>query len=135
MPAMFLVIFHPSSFILYFTLLLTYLLSPITHHPLTYLLSTGTYNLLIVLAIIAVLGALLAAAVMALSRHKKSGTGEIQLIGAEALVHGGLTPEGAVLIQGELWRARSLDGTSIAAQVRVEVAAVDGHLLLVKRYA
>lgn len=116
-----LVTYNPSYFLQH-SPLLTYHLLPITYHPL------------IVLVIIAVIAGLLAAAVMALSRHKKSGTGEIQLIGAEALVHSELTPEGAVLIEGELWRARSLDGTSIAAQVRVEVAEVDGHLLLVKRY-
>ena len=71
---------------------------------------------------------------MALSRHKKSGTGRIQLLGAEAYVQSQLNPEGAVLIDGELWRARSEDGTSIAAHEKVEVVAIDGHLLLVKRY-
>ena len=81
-----------------------------------------------------VLVALVAFGLMALSRHKKAGTGNIQLLGAEAYVESQLNPEGAVLIQGELWRARSEDGTSIAAQERVEVVAVDGHLLMVKRY-
>ena len=81
------------------------------------------------------LAALVALALMALSRHKKSGTGQIQLLGAEGLVQAELRPEGAVLIKGELWRARSIDGTSIAVRERVEVAAVDGHLVVVKRYA
>jgi membrane-bound serine protease (ClpP class) len=86
---------------------------------------------LITLVILVVLVAIV---LMALSRHKKSGTGRIQLLGAEAYVESQLNPEGAVLIQGELWRARSEDGTSIAAQERVEVVAVEGHLLLVRRY-
>lgn len=81
-----------------------------------------------------VLVVLVAIVLMALSRHKKSGTGRIQLLGAEAYVESQLNPEGAVLIQGELWRARSEDGTSIAAQERVEVVAVEGHFLLVRPY-
>lgn len=83
---------------------------------------------LILLVVLVVIG------LMALSRHKKSVMGRIQLLGAEAYVESQLNPEGAVLIQGELWRARSEDGTSIAAQERVEVVAVDGHLLIVRRY-
>ena len=59
-------------------------------------------------------------ALMALSRHKKSGTGQIQLLGAEGLVQAELRPEGAVLIKGELWRARSIDGTNIAVRERVK---------------
>jgi membrane-bound serine protease (ClpP class) len=74
----------------------------------------------------------IAAAIISLWKHKKSGTGRIQLLGAKAIVQTNLNPEGAVLIDGELWRARSLDGTTIAANQRVEVAEVKGHLLLVK---
>ena len=90
---------------------------------------------LAILLTILLLAALVALALMALSRHKKSGTGQIQLLGAEGLVQAELRPEGAVLIKGELWRARSIDGTNIAVRERVQVAAVDGHLILVKRYA
>ncbi len=88
------------------------------------------YSSLIGLAALIILVAI---CLIALSRHKKSGTGKIQLLGAEAYVESQLNPEGAVLIQGELWRARSEDGMSIASQERVEVVAVDGHLLLVRR--
>ena len=65
--------------------------------------------------------------------HKKSGMGRVQLLGARGYAQTELDPEGAVLIAGELWRARSLDGTLIAAQEPVEVVQVQGHLLLVKR--
>ena len=58
-----------------------------------------------ILVTILLLAALVALALMALSRHKKSGTGPIQLLGAEGLVQAELRPEGAVLIKGELWRA------------------------------
>ena len=53
--------------------------------------------------------------VAAMSRHKKSATGEIHLVGSRARVDAELAPEGTVLIQGELWRARSADGSSIAS--------------------
>ena len=71
--------------------------------------------------------------VISLWKHKKSGMGRIQLIGALALAQTDLDPEGAVLIAGELWRARSFDGTTIAAHSEVEVVQAQGHLLLVKR--
>lgn len=70
---------------------------------------------------------------VSLWKHKKSGMGPIQLLGARAYAQTELDPEGAVLIAGELWRARSLDGTKIAADEQVEVVQVQGHLLLVKR--
>jgi len=68
----------------------------------------------------------------AMSRHKKSATGEIRLIGSRAQVDSSLTPEGTVLIQGELWRARSADGRDIASQTTVKVVGMSGYLLLVE---
>ena len=76
---------------------------------------------------------LLAIAGISLWKHKRSGMGRVQLLGATAYAQTELDPEGAVLIAGELWRARSFDGTSIAANEQVEVVKVQGHLLLVKR--
>ena len=70
---------------------------------------------------------------VSLWKHKKSGMGRVQLLGATAYAQTELDPEGSVLIAGELWRARSVDGTSIAADEQVEVVQVQGHLLLVKR--
>lgn len=78
-------------------------------------------------------GLLVSIAGISLWKHKKSGKGRIQLLGARGLAQTELDPEGAVLIAGELWRAQSFDGTKIAAQERVEVLQVQGHLLLVKR--
>ena len=80
------------------------------------------------------LAILLATAVgISLWKHKKSGSGKVQVLGANGLVESELNPEGTVLIGGELWRARSLDGTTIPAHQQVEVAGLDGHLVLVKR--
>jgi membrane-bound serine protease (ClpP class) len=73
------------------------------------------------------------AILVALSRHKKSATGEIRLIGSSAQVDSPLGPEGTVLVQGELWRARSADGTNILPHTIVEVVGLSGHLLLVQR--
>jgi membrane-bound serine protease (ClpP class) len=70
--------------------------------------------------------------VAALWRHKKSATSEIQLIGSRAQVDSPLTPEGTVLVHGELWRARSANGINIAAHTAVQVVGLSGHLLLVQ---
>jgi membrane-bound serine protease (ClpP class) len=68
-----------------------------------------------------------------MSRHKKSATGEIRLIGSKARVDSALVPEGTVLIHGELWRARSTDRSHIAPDATVRVVGLSGHLLLVER--
>jgi membrane-bound serine protease (ClpP class) len=82
------------------------------------------------------LGSLLAlVVVISLWRHKKSGTGAVRLVGKQAIAQTDLTPEGSVLIDGELWRAASLDGTTIACQEEVEVTQIEGLLLIVKRGA
>lgn len=85
--------------------------------------------------IIFIVGAGLAVLVIvaAMSRHKKSATSEIHLVGSRARVDAELAPEGTVLIHGELWRARSADGGSIASHTIVEVVGLGGHLLLVER--
>ena len=93
-------------------------------------MSATTYFLIAV----AITALLIAAAAISLWKHKKSGSGRIQLLGSKGFAQSDLSPEGAVVIDGELWRARSLDGTSIAVNRQVEVVAVDGHLLLVKPY-
>jgi membrane-bound serine protease (ClpP class) len=78
-------------------------------------------------------GLFLSIAGISLWKHKKSGIGRIQLVSAQGLAQTDLDPEGTVLIAGELWQARSFDGTKIAANEGVEVLEVQGHLLLVKR--
>jgi len=83
-------------------------------------------------AIILVACILVAAAMLAaVSRHKKSGTGDVKLIGATGLVDTRLDPHGTVLIHGELWRACSNDGSSIATRSTILVVGIRDHLLLV----
>jgi len=85
--------------------------------------------------IIFIVGACLAIllTMAAVSRHKKSATSELQLVGSSARVDVELAPEGTVIVHGELWRARSADGTNIAPHTMVQVVGLSGYLLLVQR--
>lgn len=83
-------------------------------------------------AILLVACLLVAASMLAtVSRHKKSGTSDVKLIGATGVVETKLDPHGTVLIHGELWRACSNDGSAIAARSKVSVVGMRDHLLLV----
>lgn len=96
----------------------------------------------IVLFLIAVFAVML----FLLWRHKKDGTGEVNLLGALASVEESLSPEGAVLVRGELWRARLKRSDDAAEAVEpddhrsltvergshVRVVGVSGYLLEVK---
>jgi membrane-bound ClpP family serine protease len=75
---------------------------------------------------------LAAAMLAAVSRHKKSGTGDLRLIGSTGLVDTKLDPHGTVLIHGELWSACSNDGNAIASGSKVSVIGMRDHLLLVR---
>ena len=86
----------------------------------------------LIIAIIALVSSLVAIAVAALSRHKKSSAGDIKLIGETGLVDSTLDPEGTVIVGGELWRARSRGGNGISPRTRVRVVGLEGHLALVE---
>jgi membrane-bound ClpP family serine protease len=87
---------------------------------------------LILFAILATLASLAALVVIALYRHKKAGTGEVKLIGEAATVETKLDPVGAVVVCGELWEARSKDGSVIPTHAQVRVVGFEGHLALVE---
>lgn len=55
----------------------------------------------------------LLAYVVILSRHKKTSQKPLRLVGRAAIVESPLAPEGFVLIDGELWRARLRGGASV----------------------
>ncbi len=84
--------------------------------------------------LLAVLTIILAITVLGLiilaSRHKKSATGPIKLLGSVGVVHTTMSPEGTVLVDGELWRAAS--PSLIQPQARVRVVGAREHLLLVE---
>ncbi|HEY7786437.1 MAG TPA: NfeD family protein [Pyrinomonadaceae bacterium] len=66
-----------------------------------------------------------------LSQRKKRSLNQ-RLIGATALVHSTLNPEGTVLLNGEMWVARSRDGSSVNTLSQVVVTGTQDHLLLVE---
>jgi membrane-bound serine protease (ClpP class) len=73
--------------------------------------------------------------VIVLSRHHKAATGELALVGAQACVETALEPEGAVLVRGELWRARSLSGGRLERGCRVRIVGASAHLLEVEPFS
>lgn len=82
--------------------------------------------------ILGVCVALAAAMLAAVSRHKKSATGSVSVVGSTGLVDTKLDPHGTVLIHGELWRACSDNGTGMVPGSKIKVVGTRGHLLLVK---
>lgn len=77
-------------------------------------------------------GLVLALIIAAISRHKKSGVGELDLLGARAVVETTLEPEGSVLVRGELWRARLRAGGKLERGQTVRVVGASQHLLEVE---
>jgi membrane-bound serine protease (ClpP class) len=67
------------------------------------------------------------------SQRGATTTGVEGLIGATAVAKTALAPRGSVVLQGELWDATSAE--AIAADEPVEVTAVEGLTLVVKRKA
>ena len=89
--------------------------------PVILIITLASAVLILVLATIAVL-----------SRHKKAGTGELDLVGAVALVETNLEPEGSVLVRGELWGARVRSGATVKSGCDVRVVGARGYLLEVE---
>jgi membrane-bound ClpP family serine protease len=50
---------------------------------------------------------------------------------SEGIVDAPLSPKGSVLINGELWMARSIDGLLIPTRAQVAVVGFEDHLILV----
>lgn len=75
---------------------------------------------------------LVAGMIVAVARHKKSGTGDLELVGSTGVVDAKLDPHGTVLIRGELWSACSNGGEAIAPSSKVTVIGTRDHLLVVR---
>lgn len=69
------------------------------------------------------------------SRHTQPTTGQEGLIGATGVVKIPLEPRGSVFVWGERWNATSEDGQPIPAGEEVQVTAVDGFKVKVKKVA
>ena len=77
------------------------------------------------------IGGLALAGILLLSRRKKRGLRDLQLVGSQGVVNSKLNPEGTVLLRGEVWRACSRDGSEIDVQRQVQIVGTRDHLLLV----
>ncbi|MGI8566218.1 MAG: NfeD family protein [Pyrinomonadaceae bacterium] len=65
--------------------------------------------------------------------RRKASPNKFDVIGRLASVEKELRPEGAVIVRGELWRARARDGRSIArGRLNVRVVGASRHLLEVE---
>ncbi len=63
----------------------------------------------------------------------KPKVGHETLIGAKGYVVEDIRGEGMVFVEGELWRARSANGSYITKGSRIEVIDVKGLILVVKK--
>lgn len=77
---------------------------------------------------------LLAAFVLVLVLRKRFANSELQMVGESARVETPLAPNGSVIVNGELWPARSTNGNEIPAQTRVKIVAVQDLSLLVETW-
>lgn len=66
-----------------------------------------------------------------LAQKRKPSTGREALTGKRAIVRAPLTPEGFVLLAGELWKARAEQGTIDLGET-VEVVGLDGFTVIVR---
>lgn len=80
----------------------------------------------------AVTSLLLVVLVGLLSLRKRFGNRDLRLIGESARVETTLKPEGTVIVDGELWPARSNNGVVISSQHRVQVVGIDNLSLIVE---
>lgn len=89
-------------------------------------------KLVLLIGVLTTVAALATLVVISLYLHKRAGAGDVKLIGELAQVDTKLDPEGTVIVCGELWRARSKDGTHISTHARVRVVGFEDHLALVE---
>jgi membrane-bound ClpP family serine protease len=88
--------------------------------------------LLIAIQVAIIASLLLLVLVTVLSLRKRFRNNEQQLVGASAHVETTLSPDGIVIVGGELWPARSSDGLIITRQRAVKVVGVDALCLVVE---
>jgi len=102
-----------------------------------YLVNESTYHVLriaiLVMAILLALFFIFGAAAVVKAHRRKPEAGSEELIGEVGKVVEDLTPEGVVKVHGELWKARSRDGSVIRVGEKVRVVEVNGLTLTVER--
>lgn len=111
----------------------TYFNTSLLHTALAFLspgadFSSASPKLLFLLPPLLALSALFVFAL--LRRRRKSSPRDLPAIGCAASVAEPLDPEGAVLVRGELWRARSATGATLPrGRLNVRIVGARGHLL------
>ena len=98
------------------------------------LYSTGAISALEALAIALASAAVVAGFAYKLveAQRRRVEAGAEALIGALGEALDDLDPEGHVMVEGEIWRARSVSGERIPRGSRVRIVAYNGLLLLVE---
>ena len=86
----------------------------------------------LVLAIIGIAAGVLLAGVVMLWLHKRFARRTLTLIGQPAHVETALNPAGSVIVRGEIWRARSVDGSIVASRNTVRVVGAEDLYLMVE---
>jgi len=83
---------------------------------------------------VAILLLLLPALIVAVnSHHHKRLRFTRPVISTLATVETPLSPQGSVLIDGELWMARAVNDAAVPARTKVRVVDIQNHLLVVER--
>jgi membrane-bound ClpP family serine protease len=84
--------------------------------------------------VLLVVAACAAGVAVASRRHKRGASGEVKLVGRTGTIERDLRPDGAVLVAGEVWPARTRSGRSLtrAECRRVRVVGVGRHWLEVE---
>ncbi|ASJ07475.1 NfeD family protein [Thermococcus pacificus] len=102
-----------------------------------YLVTGETYSILriaiIVTAVLLGLFFLFGVAAVVRAHKRKPEAGKEELVGTVGKVVEDLDPEGVVKLRGELWKARSSDGSRIPVGEKVRVVKVEGLTLIVKK--
>ncbi len=84
----------------------------------------------VVLLVLLILASLVLLITLRSHLHKKYPTSD-SLISSHGTVDAPLAPEGSVIIDGELWMARSANGSTIPARTKIKVIGFEDHLLMV----
>ncbi|RME13296.1 MAG: nodulation protein NfeD [Ardenticatenia bacterium] len=93
--------------------------------------ATVSLPFLLTMAVLLVLFSIFVLTTVVRLRKKPPVTGQEGMIGLVGVVREPLTPEGIVHVHGEVWRARSLNGTLDVGR-RVRVVGLEGMTLLVE---
>jgi membrane-bound serine protease (ClpP class) len=89
-------------------------------------------KLLLLIAILTTVATCALGLVVALYAHKRAASGDLKLIGEAGYVDNQLSPTGTVLVNGELWRAKSANGSTLDSRTRVRVVGFANQLAIVE---